>query len=305
MTTSTQIRKFRWDDVEEFTHLFNAVNGIADSEKASDPEFMRQFLSQPSCRPEEHCFLAEHDRVLVGFALVSPEPPISRAVIGGGVLESHRSRGIGRSLTGKATEHAAALNVSVINVQAPANGSAARHLLESEGFVVVKNYWQLRWEGDEDFSIKMPEGFSLRPFTLDQDEQMLADLQNAAFGHHWGFSPNSVEEIRARVRLDRSPPEGIIFVLDGSRPAGYNWTLRASNGVRAVGWIAMTGVHPDYRGRGLGTAVVLAGMEYLKNTGVDGIELEVDSENVPATKLYANLGFKKVDQTVWYEKRLG
>ena len=45
-------------------------------------------------------------------------------------------------------------------------------------------------------------------------------------------------------------------------------------------------------------------MEYLKSKGVDGIELEVDSENDPARELYLKLGYQKIGQTVWFEKRL-
>ena len=38
--------------------------------------------------------------------------------------------------------------------------------------------------------------------------------------------------------------------------------------------------------------------------GVDGIELEVDAANPSARELYLKLGFKKVGETVWYEKDL-
>ena len=80
--------------------------------------------------------------------------------------------------------------------------------------------------------------------------------------------------------------------------------MEARNSTSAVGWVAMTGVHPNYRGLRLGRAVVLAGMHYLISRNVSQIELEVDSENVPATNLYESIGFKKVDQTYWYQKDL-
>ena len=66
----------------------------------------------------------------------------------------------------------------------------------------------------------------------------------------------------------------------------------------------MTGVHPDYRGRRLGRAVVAAGMQHLKRGRVDRIELEVDSENNAARELYLKLGFRKDRETVWFEKQL-
>ena len=304
MGSSVQIRRFMWQDLPGLTFLFNEVNGISNTEKANDVEFMQQFLSQPSCKPEEHCFLAKCGDDLVGFALVAPEPAIGRAVASGGVASSHRGNGIGRRLARTAIEHASKMDASVLHVQISSQAVVARHMLESMGFCLAKNYWQMRWEGGEFPPVDLPRGFFLRAFRLGQDEEVLTQLQNSAFGQHWGFCPNTVDEISARVRFKRCDPEGIIFVVDGSRPAGYNWTMRECNEAGSVGWVSMTGVHPDYRGRGLGTAVVVTGMEYLKAKGVDGIELEVDSENVPARELYLKLGFRKVHETVWLEKRL-
>ncbi|MCH8109140.1 MAG: GNAT family N-acetyltransferase [Chloroflexi bacterium] len=304
MVSDAKIRTFRWDDLERYTYLFNEINGITTSEKAYDAEFMRQLLSQPSCEPEKNCFLVETQGVVVGFTLVTPEPLIDRAVASGGVLEAYRNQGIGHMLLTAAMEHSRESDVSVMHVEASATGTAAHHVLESEGFYEVKRFWQMRWEGDNLPPVGLPDGFWLRSFNLGEDEEILTDLQNTAFGQNWGFSPNTVEQISARVRLSRSNPEGIIFIVDGDRVSGYNWTLRSFNENNSTGWVAMTGVHPDYRGRGLGKSVVLAGMEYLKSKNVDGIELEVDSENDPARELYLKIGYKKIGQTVWFEKRL-
>ena len=309
MASRTGVRRFKWQDLEHLTVLFNEINCLSNSERAYDVELMRQVLSQPSCQPEENGFLAESERSPVGFVLVSPERPIGRAVASGGVLRSHRNQGIGRSLVRTAIERARTLNAAVLHVQVPSDSADARHLLSTEEFLPVKTYWQMRWDGDEIPSVGLPpvglpQGFSLRPFVRDRDEDELTRLQNAAFEHSWGFSPNTVEEIGARVRLERSDTGGIIFVVDGSRLSAYNWTMIASNDSGSTGWIAMTGVHPDYRGRGLGRAVVVTGLEHLKARGVDGVELEVDSENVPARDLYLGLGFRKLRENVWYERRL-
>ena len=133
-----------------------------------------------------------------------------------------------------------------------------------------------------------------------EEEEALTELQNAAFGDTWGFCPNTVEEISASVRLDRSDPRGIILVIENGDPVAYCWTTRAGN----IGWISMAGARPDHRGKGVGRSAVVAGMAYLEDTGVDGVELEVAAENPPARELYLKLGFRKMSETVWYEKRL-
>ncbi len=304
ISAKVSIRNFRWRDLGEFTNVFNEVMGFTDSEKAYDPEFMRQCLSLPNSDPARHGYVAELDGKLVGFALLGDEKPIRRAVASGGVLKEHRNQGIGRSLIKKAVEHASGLGAALLHIEVASDNGPAHRLLESEGFGVVRRYWQMRWEGDAAPQFELPAGFHMRPFALGQDEETLTRLQNTAFSENWGFSPNTVEQISQRVRMRRCDPEGIIFIMRGDRPAAYNWTLRASGERRSTGWISMTGVHPEYRGYGLGKAVVACGIHYLKSMGVDAIELEVDSANPPATKLYKALGFDVVGETVWYERRL-
>ena len=302
--TTTKIRQFQWDDTDRITDLFNTINGIVGTEKEFSHQLMSQTLAHPSCVPEDNCFVAESsDGQLIGYALVSPEIPIGRAVASGGVLAEHRNAGVGRALIRRIGEYVEGLGVSVFHIQASVDSKYARRLLESDGFVHVKDYWQMRWENGTLPPINLPNGYRLRPFQLDQDEAELTSIQNAAFGAHWGFNPNTVEEIAARVRMESTDPEGIIFISNGASLAGYNWTLRNENDHGSVGFVAMTGVHPNYRGKGLGTAVVVTGMEYLRQQGVDGIELEVDSTNTPAVELYRKLGFKPVNHTVWYEKQ--
>ena len=304
MESVPHIRSFRWTDLTGFTHLFNELYELSDTERANDTELMRQFLSQPGCDPERNCFVAESAGSLIGFALITPELAIGRTVAGGGVLKSHRHQGLGRKLIRKTEEHASDLGASLLHVSTGAESGPAHGVLETEGFQQVRRYWQMRWEPGAVQTVQIPEGFALRSFHLGLDEEALTRLQNAAFADSWGFCPNSPEEISARVRFKRCDPEGILIITDDKGMSAYNWTFRVSNERGATGWIAMTGVHPDYRGLGLGTVVVSAGLEYLRAKGVTGVELEVDAANGPARELYLGLGFRKVAETVWYEARL-
>lgn len=304
MASEAKIRQFVWNDTAAMAYLFNEVNGLTGTEKEVDVEFMCQFLEQPSCDPEQHCFIAEINDTPVGFALISAEIRIARTVASGGVVKAHQGKGIEHCLLKTAIGHAKGLGANVLHIDASSDNVESIRRLESEGFQMVRCYWQMRWEHEDAPELSLPNGYSVRSFQLDQDEAILTELQNISFGENWGFAPNTVEEIHARVRLNRVTPEGIIFIMDGDRTMAYNWTLRASDDKSSVGWVAMTGVHPDYRGKGLGRGVVVAGMRYLKEQGVDGIELEVDAANPSARELYLKLGFKKVGETVWYEKDL-
>ena len=106
------------------------------------------------------------------------------------------------------------------------------------------------------------------------------------------------------INLERSDPDGIFIASDSSQPISYCWTSIASNEFGSIGWISMTGVHPKYRLRGVGNTIIVAGMNYLKGKNVSSVYLEVAENNLSARNLYLKLGFKKISETIWYEKKL-
>ena len=304
MAQDMDIRGFKWEDLDSVADLFNRISGAKGTEKELDGEAVSQNLSVPSVSPESNLRLAVSGTDIIGYHLLSPEPLIGRAVVAGGALPEFRDSGILRRLLRDSVQRARRLDARVVHFQAALDARDDRRLLESEGFVKIKEFWQMRWEGSELPPLRLRPGFRLRSFELDEDEAMLTELQNTAFGENWGFSPNTVDQIAARVRVKISPPEGIIFIMDGENAAAYNWTQRIQNAHGHVGFVAMTGVHPDYRGNGLGTAIVVSGMEHLVSMGVNAVELEVDAENTPARELYLKLGYRRVHHSVWYELKL-
>ncbi|MFQ5934226.1 MAG: GNAT family N-acetyltransferase, partial [Dehalococcoidia bacterium] len=132
----------------------------------------------------------------------------------------------------------------------------------------------------------------------------LTEIQNLAFANQWGFSPNTVEEIRYRARMSFCRPEGILLLMNEEEPVGFNWTRIEEGPRHVIGFISMMGSHPDYRGLGLGVAVMRAGVNYLREAEVDRVQLTVDSQNRSAYKIYNAAGFERSAVTLWYERRL-
>ena len=61
-------------------------------------------------------------------------------------------------------------------------------------------------------------------------------------------------------------------------------------GFKHCGELGM-GVHPRYRGLGIGQQLVTCTIQRAKESGLERIELEVFASNVPAIKLYEKIGF--------------
>ncbi len=66
----------------------------------------------------------------------------------------------------------------------------------------------------------------------------------------------------------------------------------------------MMGVDPEYRSKGIGKKVLLAGLRYLRCNNIYRVELTVDKENLAARGLYESVGFKESMILEWYEKKL-
>ena len=304
LPSTIPVRPFTWDDLPRWTVLYNAAFGLATTDGEFDEPEMRLHLSLPGLDPERDCFIAQESDVDASLAILWPELPIRRTVLQIGTSGAHSPQAVEQALLEAAVERARSLPVSVLHTQMPSEDDAGRWTLRNVGFQPVRRYATMRWRGDTLPNEDLPDGFALRSFRTGHDPQRLTDIQNAAFGDSWGFSPNTVEQIEARLASKSTTPEGILFITHGDDIASYNWTVRPAGPGGKLGRIAMTGVHPDFRGMGLSRPTILAGMRWLASQGVEVIELEMDSSNLSAARVYESLGFEKVSDTVWFELRL-
>ena len=62
----------------------------------------------------------------------------------------------------------------------------------------------------------------------------------------------------------------------------------------------MVGVRPGERGRGLGRALTVAGLRYLRDRGLGTAMLYVESDNAAAQAVYRGLGFAHWDADVMF-----
>ena len=220
------VRPFSWEDLPRWTVLYNAAFGIAATESEFDEPEIRRHLLIPGLDPERDCFIATESSADIGLAILWPELPIRRAVLQMGTSDAHSPQAVEQALLDAAIDRASGLPVSVLHTQMPSEDDAGRRLLYDAGFLPVRQYATMRWSGDTLPNGDLPDGFSLRSFRTGNDPQRLTDIQNAAFADSWGFSPNTVDQIEARVASKSTTPEGILFITHGDHIAAYNWTIR-------------------------------------------------------------------------------
>lgn len=296
------VRNFTWNDLPAVLDFVEGVRSGGTYGRELRRRVFGEVLAQPGQAPQENCFLLEADGQLQGFCRISPELAIGRTVLELEVAPSLTGSQLERQLVRRAVARSRELRVRVVHLCLP-KGSPKGRLLEGEGFSPARIYWDMVWQQELVPQPLLPPGFSIRHFQP-EDAQVLTDAQNAAFAGSWGFCPNTMEQIQYRSSMSNTRPQGILFLRQGERIAGYCWTTVAQPNGQTKGIIDMIGVVPDYRGRSVSRPILLAAMQYLRSVGVADIGLHVDGSNTPAIRLYVSVGFEKAGELQWFQFRL-
>lgn len=147
----------------------------------------------------------------------------------------------------------------------------------------------------------LPAGYAVRP-VAEADADSRAAAQHAAFQ-----SAAPWPDYRQKYSH---------FMASPGYPAGCDWAVIALDGrvaafciawpdaVSRIGQIEPVGTQPDFQRKGLGKAVLLAGMRHLKTLGMCSARICVLADNPAAFKLYESVGFRTVNKLFLHQKEL-
>ena len=150
---------------------------------------------------------------------------------------------------------------------------------------------------------QFPAGFELRQVGGEYEVDAVVALHQDAFGTQHMTREHRLSIMRNPEYL---PELDLLLVApDGSLAAFCYCTIpKESNEQRgrSEGEIAIVGTRPAYKNRGLGRAMVLTGLQHLKKFGVETATLGTSSENISAQSVFASVGFRTVNTSLWYFK---
>ena len=113
-----------------------------------------------------------------------------------------------------------------------------------------------------------------------------------------------------RSEIERYPADGAIFVAEGDQtgPIGFvEMSIRNyAEGCDSdrVAYIEGWYVEPDFRGRGVGRALVDAVEEWARSRGLTEIASDAQIDNLDGIRAHRALGFDEVERTVCFAKKL-
>jgi mycothiol synthase len=246
--------------------------------------------------------LTEAGRI-TGYAHLDPTDPVEGPSGELVIHPAYRGRGQGRALVGALLAEAGG---HPLRLWAHGDVPAASRLAEAAGFERVRALWQMdRTLAEPVPEPHYPDGVTVRTFVVGQDEDAWLRLNRRAFARHPEQGAWTREDLDLREREPWFDPEGFFLAERDGRLAGFHWTkIHGGNGEgsghghETIGEVYVVGVDPDQRGTGLGRALTLTGLRYLRSRGLVRVMLYVDEANVPAIRLYESLGFTHRDTDV-------
>lgn len=136
----------------------------------------------------------------------------------------------------------------------------------------------------------MPDSYRLSTFRPGVDELAWLEANNAAFAGHPENGKLDLDNLAVRTRQPWFDPEGFLLAWSEGGLAGFCWTKLHPGG---IGEIYIIGIVPAEQGRGLGSALVVAGLRDLaERQGAGEAMLYVAEEDGAAMRFYRRLGFE-------------
>ncbi len=292
------IRNYTPADFNSFVLLYLQAEETEPIGRPAAPQAINEKLYQPGFAPEKDLFIIESAGNVIGFTDILPELGIERVLADCWLLPDHRGKGLGKKLLKTVKRRAVKLGARYIHVSIRNDNVDGKNILYKLGFKHVRRFLELVLDIS---SLKRQELESASKgcrHLQEGEEDLLAQIQNRSFAEHWGYDPNTVASIAHDVSRSHRSPKDIVLVCEKDKVTGYCWTEMTGTG---TGRIYMIGSDPDYRGRGIGRKTLLAGLDRMKDMGINTVYLAVDSENKAACSLYESVGFKQKQSYLWYE----
>jgi mycothiol synthase len=274
-------------------------------------ELRERFAPSPTFDPAADTLTVAAGEQVIGYSRVTwwtERDGVWLYLTIGRLLPAWRGKGIGTAMLRWAEERAAALEQTH-----PTNGNAtlganassmevdATTLLRASGYHETFSMVEMRFDAFGALpSIELPVGLAFRPVTPDQYRAIWESMQTAYID-----SPQNVVATEDDYQEWLASPafDSTLWRVawDGDHIAGQALCEIA----RGRGEVAEVSVGAPWRRRGLGRALVVAGLRALAERGVREARLHARADNIyGAPRLYERVGFRQLKLFARYRKPL-
>jgi mycothiol synthase len=272
--------------------------------------------------PRARNVLLWYNGELAGYGHLDPTDPVEGPAGEMVIDPAARRQGLGLILGRTLSEEAGSAG---LRLWAHGDLPAAARLASAAGFSRSRALWQMRRSLQARIGKpQLADGITVRTFSAGRDEDAWVDLNHRAFARHPEQGAWTRADLDMREREPWFDPDGFFLAERDGRLVGFHWTkIHGGNeepsqpapgpaavagpavtrhGHEAIGEVYVVGVDPAERGNGLGRALTLIGLRYLRSRGLSQVMLYVDETNTAAIRLYESIGFTHWDTDVMFSR---
>jgi GNAT superfamily N-acetyltransferase len=310
-------------DEGDYARMADIVAAI-DTDRYRPPEWYRQRDESRTAAMLGLRLVAERDGVPVGWGDIGhswwafhPRKFSMRL----NVDPTAQGQGIGTALFSHLIEHAESTwNPLRIGIETRENRPGSARFLEHRGF----SLWRRRVEGHlwlRDGRLERADSAEQRLSSTgvsvvtiaeyaaargrERLERDLFDLERQAQRDEPDYDPDGAMQFDQFVANELDPASlldsGSFLALVGDELVGVS-RLSRDLSVAGVLHVGFTGVHPDYRGRGIALALKLRTVAFARAQGFEEIRTQNDAENLPMLHINEALGFTPKPAWLAYAK---
>ena len=276
------------------TEIDSVLRLVADAEAAdqiralNEAALLRLRRTHPTTR---HVLVSEQDE-LVGYAQLESGAEWSAGQLV--VSPDHRREGVGTQLLQRLIME----STSPLRIWAMGDSAAAQALAATAGMARRRELLIMGRRLDDELpEPAVPSGVQIRAFVPGQDEREWLLVNAAAFANHPEQALIDLADLKDRMAEPWFNPDGFFVATRQGAMIGFHWTKQHQD---QLGEVYVLGVAPWMSGQGLGKALLLTGLRWLRQQGCSRVMLYVEADHRAAIELYLTYGFTTASRDVMY-----
>jgi len=235
---------------------------------------------------------------------------------------AEQGHGIGSALYERLLEACRPWDPLLVRAETRETRPRAVRFLEARGFAEIRRRWESclrldrvqldQFAGAE--SRVTEQGIRLTTLAAERARRNVPllrevfDLEMAAAQDEPGYDPSGAMSFDQYVAHEFDTPEAspaaAFVALDGERLVGVSRLTYGAGAAPGVIHVGFTGVHPEYRGRGIAVALKLRTIDYARAHGYTSIRTQNDATNAAMLHINAALGFQTEPAWCVFERRV-
>jgi mycothiol synthase len=252
--------------------------------------------------------LVEKDNQVIGYAHLDQTDLVAGPSVELVVDPSYRGAGVGKALLSEATK----ICGKSLRLWVHGEQEASHSLAASFNFEKIRTVMQMSKSLTNIQPLPViDKEIIIRSFLPGIDSDDWLKLNNKVFKDHPEQGGWQLSDLNHRLSEEWFDEKGFFIVEKNKQVIAATWTKvhgehshdhdgEASHAHPAIGEIYITAVDPEYAGLGIGKALTITALNYLKYQGLKDAMLYVDIDNKAALNLYDSLGFKLSSKDILY-----